>query len=271
MKSTLKVSLLVAGLALALPALAQVTFYEREGFAGRSFSTQSQVNNLDRYGFNDRASSVIVSSERWEVCEDARLSGRCVVLRQGSYPSLAAMGLNDRVTSTRMISHNSRVDDQRYGPPPQQVVDYRPRRKERLFEADVTAVRAVMGTPEQRCWVEKEPVAAPTRGDANVGGAIVGGLLGGILGHQVGGGFGKDLATVGGVAAGAAIGANVGRDRNGERITTQNVQRCGNQPGSARPDYWDVTYNFRGQEHRIQTATPPGNTITVNRDGEPRT
>jgi uncharacterized protein YcfJ len=271
MKSTLRVSLLVAGLALALPALAQVTFYEREGFAGRSFSTQSQVNNLDRYGFNDRASSVIVTSERWEVCEDARYSGRCVVLRQGSYPSLAAMGLNDRVTSTRMISRNTRVDDQRYAPPPQQVVDYRPRRNERLFEADVTAVRAVMGTPEQRCWVEKEQVSTPTRGDANVGGAVVGGLLGGILGHQVGGGFGKDLATVGGVAAGAAIGANVGRDRNGERITTQNVQRCANQPGSARPDYWDVTYNFRGKEHRIQTATQPGSTITVNRDGEPRT
>ena len=271
MTSTFKISLLLAGLALALPALAQVTFYEREGFAGRSFSTGSPVKNLDRFGFNDRASSVIVTSERWEVCEDARYSGRCVILRQGSYPSLAAMGLNDRVTSTRIVSRNTHVNNERYAPMPQQVVDYRPRSNERLYQADVTAVRAVMGTPEQRCWVEREQVSTPTRGDANVGGAIVGGLLGGILGHQVGGGFGKDLATVGGVAAGAAVGANVGRDRNSERVTMQNVQRCANQPASARPEYWDVTYNFRGKDHRMQLATPPSSTITVNRDGEPRT
>jgi hypothetical protein len=27
---------------------------------------------------------------------------------------------------------------------------------------------------------------------------------------------------------------------------------------------------FRGQEHRMQTTTPPPRTITVNRRGEPR-
>ena len=32
----------------------------------------------------------------------------------------------------------------------------------------------------------------------------------------------------------------------------------------------DVTYNFRGYEHHVQTTSPPGRTILVNRQGEPR-
>ena len=50
----------------------------------------------------------------------------------------------------------------------------------------------------------------------------------------------------------------------------QDVQRCTTTTSQAQPDYWDVTYNFRGQEHRIQTTTPPGKTVTVNEHGEPR-
>jgi len=49
-------------------------------------------------GYNDRASSWSFSATRFEVCEDARFSGRCVVLRPGRYPSLSAMGLNDRIS-----------------------------------------------------------------------------------------------------------------------------------------------------------------------------
>jgi len=33
--------------------------------------------------------------------------------------------------------------------------DNRWRSNERLYEANVTSVRAVVGTPEQRCWVEQ--------------------------------------------------------------------------------------------------------------------
>jgi hypothetical protein len=39
---------------------------------------------------------------------------------------------------------------------------------------------------------------------------------------------------------------------------------------AARLDYWDVTYNFRGYEHRVQTTSPPGTTVLVNEQGEPR-
>ncbi|MDO8314157.1 MAG: beta/gamma crystallin-related protein [Rugosibacter sp.] len=267
MNSLLRNVLIVAGMAIATQAVAQVTFYEREGFSGESFTTEKRINNFKRYGFNDRASSVVVIGNRWEVCEDVRFSGHCVVLREGNYPSLAAMGLNNRISSVRSVSRDANIRNNRYEPAP---VDnnYRRRSNERLYEADVTSVRAVVGPPEQRCWVEREQVAEE-RSKVNVPGAIAGALIGGILGHQVGGGRGKDVATAGGAVAGAAVGANVGRT-NGQAATTRDVQHCSSVPSQAKPEFWDVTYNFRGQEHRIQMTAPPGPTVTVNDKGEPR-
>ena len=249
---------------VAAAATPQVTFYEREGFAGRSFTTDQPVENFDHHGFNDRASSGVVVGERWEVCENSRFSGRCVMLRPGSYGSLAVMGLNDRVSSVRPDAR-----DPRYVPQPIAAPDYRRRDSERLYEVQVTSVRAVVGTPTQRCWLEREQVVQDQR-SSNVPGAIAGAIIGGILGHQVGGGTGKDLATVGGAVAGAAVGAQVGRDGNASQTSTQNVQRCESVPSQARTQYWDVTYNFRGQEHRVQMTAPPGRTMTVNEQGEPR-
>ena len=252
------------------PVAAQVTFYEREGFQGRSFTTEERIGNFANHDFNDRASSVEVLGGLWEVCEDARFSGRCVVLRPGRYPSLAAMGLNDRVSSARTVSGNTRADDYRYAPAPPPVAssEYRRRNDERLYEANVVSVRAVVGPPEQRCWVEREQVVQD-RSNA-VPGAIAGAIIGGILGHQIGGGRGKDIATAGGAVAGAAVGANIGRDSGGQQVQTRDVQRCASAPRQARPEYWDVTYTFRGQEHRVQMTAPPGSTITVNERGEPR-
>ena len=146
--------------------------------------------------------------------------------------------------------------------------DYRRRANEPLYEAPVTSVRAVVGPPQQRCWVERQVVDTGSPG-INVPGAVVGGVVGGILGHQIGSGRGQDLATGIGAVGGAVVGANVGRDAAGT-VYTQDVQRCANVSTAARVDYWDVTYNFRGYEHRVQTTSPPGRTILVNGQGEPR-
>jgi len=149
---------------------------------------------------------------------------------------------------------------------PPVVYDYRRRQGETLYEAPVTSVRAVVGPPQQRCWVERQ-VVDPGNG-INVPGAIVGGVVGGILGHQIGSGHGQDVATGIGAASGAVIGANVGRAP--DTVYTQDVQRCENVPSVGSLDYWDVTYTFRGYEHHVQTTSPPGQTIIVNADGEPR-
>ncbi len=261
------------------PSIAEITLYGREGFEGRSFTTQERVGNLERLDFNDRASSAIVRGGRFEICEDRGFEGRCMVLRPGEYPSLAAMGINDAISSVRPVLRQAQVEERRFAPPPPvtqerrfappppvPVYDYRPQRDERLYEADVVSVRAVFGRPEQRCWVEREAVASRP-GDSNVGGAIVGGIIGGILGHQVGSGRGNDAATAVGAIAGAAIGSNQG----GIGTTyTRDVQRCGPSQASGQPEFYDVRYRFRGTERTVQMARPPGPSITVNADGEPR-
>lgn len=240
------------------PVVSQVTFFEQQGFAGRSFTTDQPVLNFERFGFNDRASSAEVIGQSWEVCEDTRFNGRCAVLRPGRYPSFAAMGLNNRASSARNVDATA----------PLPAADYRRRDDERLYEATVTHVRAVVETPEQRCWVEREQVSQDQSG-ANAPAAIAGALIGGILGHQVGGGSGKDLATVGGAIAGAAMGAQVGRSGNASP-STQDVQRCETVPSQAKTRFWDVGYSFRGQAYQVQMTSPPGATVTVNAQGEPR-
>lgn len=267
MHRTLKPLLGIAALAFAAHASAQITFYEGEGFRGRTFSTQRQVGNFERIGFNDRASSVVVDRGRWEVCEDARFEGRCVVLRRGSYESLRGMDMENRISSVRPVADRGQYDNEAPEPLAAPTYEYRQRPNERLREVPVTSVHAVVGPAEQRCWVERQQVAEPERRDLNLPGAIIGGVLGGILGHQVGGGTGKTVATVGGTLGGAALGANVGRDD--ASTGTRDVRRC-ETAANGPPQYWDVTYNFRGVEHRVQMSTPPGRTIAVNRDGEPR-
>jgi len=147
--------------------------------------------------------------------------------------------------------------------------DYRRRQNETLYEAEVVSVRAVMGPPEQRCWIEREQLVQQ-RPDIHIGGALLGAVVGGVVGHQIGGGTGQDIATAGGAVAGAFIGSNIARDRFGNPVATQDVQRCSNVSGRSEPAYWDVTYRFDGNMHHAQMTSQPGRYITVNRDGEPR-
>jgi uncharacterized protein YcfJ len=266
MQWKLKSALGAAALILASQAMAQITFYEGEGFRGRAFTTDRRVGDFGRHGFNDRASSVVVDRGRWEVCEHNRFEGRCVVLRRGSYDSLRALGMQNSISSVRPVDDRRRYENEAPEPVAAPNYEYRRRPSERVFEAPVTSVRAVVGPPNQRCWVERQQISQG--GQPNVGGAIVGGLIGGILGHQVGKGTGRDVATAGGAVAGAAIGANAGGgSTRGPEFS--DVQRCENV-ASTTPAYWDVTYVFRGLEHRVQMTSPPGQTIAVNGNGEPR-
>ena len=253
---------LLAALAavIAFPAAAQITLYSREEFDGRSISFDTGERHLSRENFNDRASSAIVRGGRYEVCEDDDWGGRCVVLRPGQYPSLAAMGMGRSISSVRPVARDFQVEERRFAPPPPVAYDYRRREDERIYDADVIAVRAVYGEGGQRCWVERQDVPV---GDRDAGGAIAGAVIGGILGHQVGSGRGNDAATVGGAITGALIGSQAGTTYG-----SRDVQRCRDVRGA--PVYWDVTYRFRGRDRTVQMARPPGPTIQVNRDGEPR-
>ena len=261
-----------AALVAAGHAAAQITFYEGEGYRGRAMTADKEVWNFDRTGMNDRTQSIVVDRGRWEVCQHARFEGRCVVLRRGSYPSLRDIGMDNNISSVRPVTRDRPDYEQ---PEPVALVpdyEYRRRANERVYEVPVTSVRAVVGAPNQRCWVERQQVPVTSqRNDTNVGGAVAGALIGGVLGHQIGRGGGRDAATAAGVIGGAALGANTGRGSyGGTSYVDRDVQRC-ETVQNATPEYWDVTYNYRGMEHRVQmTAPPAGSTLIVNERGEPR-
>src|SRR5258708_38069230 len=88
-----------SALVLATHAAAQITFYEGDGFRGRAFTTSRPLATFERYGFNDRASSVVVDRGRWDACADPGFGGRCMLLQRGSYASRRSMGMNNRIHS----------------------------------------------------------------------------------------------------------------------------------------------------------------------------
>ena len=151
------------------PSPPEVTFFENDSYQGRSFSVNSPVVDLRRSTFNDRASSAVVRSGRWEVCDDASYRGQCVVLRPGQYAALSDMGLNNRVSSVRAVDSNARVDDGRYAPMPVVSTDYGRRNNEQLYQANVTSVRAVVDAPimlhdaDRMLWDVVWPGSTPDR------------------------------------------------------------------------------------------------------------
>jgi uncharacterized protein YcfJ len=256
---SVKAAVGIAGLAVATAAGAQVTLYSHEDFHGRQFTVNGRVRNLDHAGFNDRASSAVVNGGEWQVCEDARFNGHCVILRPGEYPTLDRMGLSNEISSVRPVEgrygYNERHDRRGYV-----AQGYDRRADEAIYQAPVTSVHAVVGSPQQQCWLDRDEY----RGDTNVPGAIAGAIIGGVLGNQIGHGTGRGLATAGGAIAGGALGSSIGDGGYGGE-----VQRCRTVGNYDHPDYWDVTYSFRGVQHRIQMSSPPPATIAVYGDGRP--
>ena len=102
MKTLLRHALAVAALAVGGQAFAQVTLYEHTRFRGETVTVDRPAGSLERYNFNNRASSAVVNGEAWEFCERPGFNGRCVVLQPGQYDSLPDM--NDSVASMRPLS-----------------------------------------------------------------------------------------------------------------------------------------------------------------------
>lgn len=95
---------LVAGLALAAGAAsaAEMTLYEHANFAGAQLTLRGYTRDIASTGFNDRASSIVVNSGRWEVCTDSDFGGTCMVFTRGEYPVIDGR-INDRISSAREV------------------------------------------------------------------------------------------------------------------------------------------------------------------------
>jgi hypothetical protein len=82
---------------------ARATLYEGPNLSGRSFPLNGAMPNLNRTGFNDRASSLRVDSGYWIFCSDSEFRGECRTFGPGEYASLP--GLNNVISSGRRISN----------------------------------------------------------------------------------------------------------------------------------------------------------------------
>ena len=233
-------------------------------------ATLRQADNLAANGgrYDDVHSLAVLADQRAATAQDvARVRSQQAAIsaqRNAADARVQADAAQMRAAEAQRQAEEAQRLAAAAAPP---AYDYRRRQGETLYEAPVTSVRAVVGPPQQRCWVERQVIDSGA-GGINVPGAIVGGVVGGILGHQIGSGRGQDLATGIGAVGGAAVGANVGRGQG--TPYTQDVQRCENVASAGSLDYWDVTYTFRGYEHHVQMTSPPGRTILVNAQGEPR-
>ncbi|MGV7210443.1 beta/gamma crystallin-related protein [Oxalobacteraceae bacterium A2-2] len=102
MKKILSTAVFLGAALIGLAAQAgEIVLYTHANFGGPSVVIHGTEPDLNRLGFNDRTSSVIVQSGTWEVCEHANFGGQCRILQRGEYPVLD--GFNDVMSSVREV------------------------------------------------------------------------------------------------------------------------------------------------------------------------
>jgi hypothetical protein len=116
MKRLLAAAAVLATFAQAAAA-GEITLFTDSDFRGARMTVERDAYNLADMGFNDRASSMVVRSGVWQVCENKDFGGYCAEFGPGEYRELPRF--NDRVSSVREISRGGRGndrDDRRGGP-----------------------------------------------------------------------------------------------------------------------------------------------------------
>ena len=124
--------------------------------------------------------------------------------------------------------------------------------------------------PRQECRTEYQQV--PVQQQRGAGGSIVGGIAGALLGNQIGGGNGRVAATAAGAIAGAVVGDRV--ENNGRQynsgVQEQAVRQCRTVDAvDSRTVGYDVTYEYRGQNHTAFMQRDPGNRVRLRVSVEP--
>jgi hypothetical protein len=95
-------ALLLGSLVAGAAGAAEITLYERTNFGGGQISVRGLAPNITTHGFNDRASSLVVHSGRWQVCTDADFRGHCAELGPGEYATLDR-AFDNRISSAREV------------------------------------------------------------------------------------------------------------------------------------------------------------------------
>jgi len=82
----------------------RVVLYEYPNFRGQSFAINwSELPNLNRMGFSDRAASMRIEEGYWMFCTDAQFRGDCRTLGPGEYARLPG-DVDRRIASVRRVN-----------------------------------------------------------------------------------------------------------------------------------------------------------------------
>ena len=79
-----------------------ITLYKHSNYRGASRSFNTDVPNLQSYGFADLASSANVQGGRWQLCTRPYYRGRCVTVDE-SVNNFEDLGINDHTESLRRV------------------------------------------------------------------------------------------------------------------------------------------------------------------------
>lgn len=79
----------------------ELTLFADSDFRGARVTLGRDEPDLNRAGFNDRVSSIVVRSGVWELCEHAGFRGNCVEFGPGEYRNLPRF--NDAISSVREV------------------------------------------------------------------------------------------------------------------------------------------------------------------------
>lgn len=92
----------LAALSSVAAQAGEISLFESAGFGGRQVTFRGPASSVNNVGFNDRTSSMVVRSGRWEVCSDDNFKGDCAVFEPGQYASIDGR-FSKRVSSLREI------------------------------------------------------------------------------------------------------------------------------------------------------------------------
>ena len=135
-----------AGIASALlmgaAQAAEITIFTQPTFAGRSITIDGEARHLGN--FAGLASSIVVSSGRWEACTLPDFRGDCTIIEQGQYSRLEPRYIN-RIASVRPIDPLASI-------PRERIYAY-----ERVYPVETVRVERVETVPAETVVIERVP------------------------------------------------------------------------------------------------------------------
>jgi hypothetical protein len=79
----------------------QVVLYSARDYQGASHGLDKSQPDVRADALQNAATSVVIASGQWELCDGTYFRGQCVTLGPGKYPSMEAVGLTHGVSSAR--------------------------------------------------------------------------------------------------------------------------------------------------------------------------